>query len=163
MVILLHGISYGLAIDMSSACDIRLCTKDVRMAVKEVDIGLAADIGTLTRLPKVVGNLSWVKEVAYSARDFGAEEALRVGFVSAVAANKEEGKKLALDLCKRIAEKSPVAVLGTKEIINYSRDHTIESGLRYTAIWNSGMVQTEDVKSAMLSGIQRRKPKFSKL
>jgi len=162
-VILLHGISYGLALDMSSACDIRLCTKDVRLAVKEVDIGLAADIGTLTRLPKVVGNISWVKEVAYTARDFGADEALRVGFVSGVAANKEEGKKLALGICKKIAEKSPVAVLGTKEIINYSRDHTIDSGLRYTAIWNSGMVQTEDVKSAMLSGLQKKKPTFSKL
>lgn len=133
------------------------------MAVKEVDIGLAADIGTLTRLPKIVGNLSWVKDVAYSARDFGAEEALRVGFVSAVAKTKDEGQKMALDICRRVAEKSPVAVLGTKELINYSRDHSIEDGLRYTAAWNAGMVQTEDVKRAMLSGIQKRKPTFEKL
>lgn len=162
-MILLHGISYGLGIDMASACDIRLCTSDARMAVKEVDIGVAADIGTLTRLPKVVGSLSWVKDVAYSARDFGAEEALRVGFVSGVAETMEEGRRMALGICRRIAEKSPVAVLGTKELINFSRDHSIEDGLRYTAVWNAGMVQTEDVKRAMLSGIQKRKPTFEKL
>lgn len=133
------------------------------MAAKEVDIGVAADIGTLTRLPKIVGNLSWVKEVAYTAREFSAEEALRVGFVSSVAENKEEGRKMALSLCKRIAEKSPVAVMGTKEIVNFSRDHGIEDGLRYTGIWNAAMVQTEDVKRAMLSGLQRRKPTFEKL
>jgi delta(3,5)-delta(2,4)-dienoyl-CoA isomerase len=163
IIILLHGISYGLAIDMSSACDIRLATRDARMAVKEVDIGLAADIGTLTRLPKIVGNLSWVKEVAYSARDFSADEALRVGFVSAIAPSKEEGKRMALEMCRRIAEKSPVAVLGTKEIINFSRDHSIEDGLMYTGIWNAAMVQTEDVKRAMLSGIKKKKPTFEKL
>jgi len=159
----LHGIAYGLAIDISTACDIRLCTRDVRFSVKEVDIGVAADIGTLTRLPKVVGNHSWVKEVCYTARDFGADEAWRVGFVSDVAESKEEGMKMALDMCKTIAEKSPVAVMGTKEILNYSKDHSTEDGLRYTAIWNAGMLQTADIKSAMLSGLQKRKPKFAKL
>lgn len=163
VIILLHGVAYGLAIDISVACDIRLCTKDVRFSVKEVDIGLAADIGTLTRLPKVMGNHSWVKEVCYTARDFGAEEALRVGFVSGVAETKVEGRKMALDMCRKIAEKSPVAVMGTKEILNYSRDHSTEDGLRYTAIWNGGMLQTADVKSAILGGLQKRKLKFAKL
>jgi len=163
VIILLHGISYGLSIDISTACDIRLCTRDVRFAVKEVDIGLAADIGTLTRLPKVVGNHSWVKEVCYTARDFGADEAMQVGFVSRVAESKEEGRKMALEMCRKIAEKSPVAVMGTKEVLNYSRDHSTEDGLRYTAIWNAGMLQTADVKSAMLSGLQKGKPKFAKL
>jgi len=163
VIVLMHGYSYGLGIDMGVACDIRVCTKDARMCVKEVDIGLAADIGTLTRLPKSGVSFSWVKDVCLTAREFGAEEALRVGFVSSVYENKEAGLEAALRTCKNIAEKSPVAVFGTKEILNFSRDRSVEDGLKYTAIWNGAMVQSDDVKTALLSGIQRRKPKFEKL
>jgi len=163
VIVLMHGFSYGLGIDMGVACDIRVCTKDARMCVKEVDIGLAADIGTLTRLPKSGVSFSWVKDVCLTAREFGADEALRVGFVSSVFENKEEGVKGALAICKTIAEKSPVAVFGTKEILNFSRDRSVEDGLKYTAIWNASMVQSDDVKSALLSTLQKRKPKFEKL
>ncbi|KAE9978433.1 hypothetical protein BLS_000650 [Venturia inaequalis] len=163
VVVLMHGYSYGLGIDMGVACDIRVCTKDAKMCVKEVDIGLAADIGTLTRLPKMGISYSWVKEVCLTAREFGAEEALRVGFVSNVFEDKTQGMEGALAICKLIAEKSPVAVFGTKEILNFSRDRSIEDGLRYTAIWNASMVQSDDVKAALLSGMQRKKPKFEKL
>ena len=163
IVILYHGISYGLGIDMGVCCDIRICTKDVRLSVKEVDIGLAADIGTLTRLPKCGVSYSWVKEVALTAREFYADEALRVGFVSHVLDTKEAGIQKGLEICKLIASKSPVAVYGTKEILNWSRDRPVDDGLKYTAIWNAGMLQTSDVKRAMLSGLQKRKPTFEKL
>ncbi|PWY86598.1 enoyl-CoA hydratase/isomerase family protein [Aspergillus sclerotioniger CBS 115572] len=163
VIVALHGIALGLAIDISVAADVRLCSSDVRFAVKEVDIGLAADIGTLSRLPKVVGNFGWVKEVALTARTFGAEEALRVGFVNRVFGHKEEAVQGALELAGLIATKSPVAVQGTKELLNYSRDHTVQEGLRYTTVWNSAMVQTKDVSAALLSGIQKRKPTFEKL
>jgi Delta3,5-Delta2,4-dienoyl-CoA isomerase len=121
----LHGFSFGLAIDMSSCCDIRICSKDVKLSVKEVDIGLAADIGTLSRLPKIVGSISWVKEVALSARVFGADEALSVGFVSQVHENKAKSVEAAFKLGSLIATKSPVAVQGTKELINHARDNTV--------------------------------------
>jgi delta(3,5)-delta(2,4)-dienoyl-CoA isomerase len=128
----LHGIAYGLAIDISVACDIRLATSDTRFSVKEVDIGIAADIGTLSRLPKVVGSFSWVKDVALTARVFGAEEAQRVGYVSTIVdGSREEGVKAGLKICKTITEKSPVAVWGTKELLNYSRERPVEEGLRY--------------------------------
>jgi delta(3,5)-delta(2,4)-dienoyl-CoA isomerase len=164
VIAVLHGISYGLAIDMSVSADIRIAASNTRFSVKEVDIGIAADIGTLTRLPKVVGNFSWVKEVALSAREFGAEEALRVGYVSRVVqGGRQEGYEAGLELAKLIASKSPVAVWGTKELLNYSRDSTVEEGLRYTAIWNAAMLQTEDTKAALLSGLKKTKPTFSKL
>ncbi|KAF3390564.1 hypothetical protein F1880_009414 [Penicillium rolfsii] len=159
----MHGFAFGLAIDLSTAADIRLCSKDVRFAVKEVDIGLAADIGTLSRLPKVVGNFSWVKEVALSARIFGAEEALRVGFVSSVHENRAATVAAALKLATLIASKSPVAVQGTKEILNWSRDHSVQDGLRYTGVWNSAALQTGDVSAALMSGLQKRTPTFEKL
>jgi delta(3,5)-delta(2,4)-dienoyl-CoA isomerase len=163
VVVLLHGICYGLAIDLSSCADVRLCTSDIRGSVKEVDIGLAADLGTLSRLPRVVGNYSWVKEIALSAREFGAEEALRVGFVSQIVPDRAAGVKRGLEICSLIAQKSPVAVWGTKALLDYSRDHTVDEGLKYTALWNSAMLQTGDVKAAITASIQRSKPKFEKL
>ncbi|KAI5309480.1 hypothetical protein KEM55_003152, partial [Ascosphaera atra] len=163
VISVLHGYSLGLAIDIACATDIRICAKDTKFCVKEVDIGLAADIGTLSRLPKIVGSLGWVKEVALTARIFGADEALRQGLVSSVHETKDDAVKAGLELAKLIASKSPVAVQGTKELLNYSRDHTVPEGLRYTSVWNSAMLQTEDISAALLSGIQKRKPTFEKL
>ena len=102
------------------------------------DIGLAADVGSLSRLPKVVGNYGWVKEVCLSARVFGAEE------VSRVAESKGKAVEEALGLAELIASKSPVAVQGTKELLNWSRDHSVQDGLRYTGVWNSAALQTGD-------------------
>jgi delta(3,5)-delta(2,4)-dienoyl-CoA isomerase len=121
----MHGFSFGLAIDMATCADIRICASGTKFAVKEVDIGLAADIGTLSRLPKVVGNSSWVKDVSLTARVFGPEEAFRVGFVSQVIETKEKAVDSALKLAELIASKSPVAVQGTKEFLNHARDHTV--------------------------------------
>lgn len=163
VIVALHGFSLGLGIDLSTATDVRLCSRDTRFGVKEVDIGLAADIGTLSRLPKVVGNYGWVKEVALTAREFGAEEALRVGFVNAVYDNREATIAAAFQLASLIASKSPVAVQGTKEILNFSRDHSVQDGLRYTSVWNSAALQTQDVSAALLSGLQKRTPTFEKL
>src|SRR5690606_21719130 len=87
--------------------------------------------GTMSRLPKVVGNLSWVKEVCLTARIFGAEEAAQVGFVSAVGETKEDALKKAAAIAGSIASKSPVATLGTKELINYSIDRPISEGKWY--------------------------------
>jgi len=120
-------------------------------------------VGTLSRLPRAVGNASWVKDVALTARVFGGEEALRVGLVSSVYKDKEEAVGEALKLAELISSKSPVATAGTKELLNYSRDRTVEDGLRYTAVWNAAMLQTQDVKDAMLSGLKKTKPTFSKL
>ncbi|TGO85401.1 hypothetical protein BPOR_0400g00100 [Botrytis porri] len=163
VICVLHGYSLGLSIDISTCADIRICTSDVKMAVKEVDIGLAADIGTLSRLPKVVGSFSWVKDVCLSARVFGAEEALRVGFVTYVEPSKQKAIEKALGIAKLLAEKSPVAVQGTKELLNHARDNRLADSLRYTGVWNSAAIQTKDVKDAMLSGLQKRKPTFEKL
>jgi delta(3,5)-delta(2,4)-dienoyl-CoA isomerase len=159
----MHGYSLGLAIDISTCADIRIASADTKFSVKEVDIGLAADIGTLSRLPKVVGNASWVKDVCLSARFFGAEEALRVGFVSQVAETKEAAVEAALKIAGLLASKSPIAVQGTKELLNHSRDHTVAQSLRYTGVWNSAAVQSSDVEQAMLSGLQKTKPRFEKL
>lgn len=128
VIAVLHGVAYGLAIDMSSACDIRFCAKGTRFSVKEVDIGIAADIGTLTRLPKANVPMSFIKEVALTAREFTPAEALQFGFVSGVFENKAETLTKALDTAKLIASKSPIAVQATKDVLNYSNDHNVADG-----------------------------------
>ncbi|KAL6733420.1 hypothetical protein Aduo_004069 [Ancylostoma duodenale] len=159
-----HGVCYGGGIDIISACDIRHCTQDAVFSIKEVDVGLAADVGSLNRLPKICGNESWLKEVAYTARDFGADEAFKFDLVSRVHSNRDEMSKEVLILAKKIAEKSPVAVQGTKIVLNYSRDHTVEEGLRFVATWNQSQLMTEDIpKSGLAAMTKSPLPPFSKI
>ncbi|TQW00219.1 hypothetical protein V2A60_001324 [Cordyceps javanica] len=163
VIAVLHDVAIGLAIDIATCADIRICAANTRFAVKEVDIGLAADIGTLARLPKVVGSLSWVKDVCLTARDFSAAEALAQGFVSQVHDDKAKALAAALALASQLASKSPVAVQGTKELLNHSVNHTVADSLRYTQVWNSVALQGEDFATAIMSSMQKKKPTFSKL
>jgi delta(3,5)-delta(2,4)-dienoyl-CoA isomerase len=107
--------------------------------VKEVDIGLAADVGTLSRLPKIVGNFGWVKDVALTARTFAADEALREGFVSQVHGSKAAALAAGLKLAVLIASKSPVAVQGTKELLNHARDNKVADSKFATTIFRQRM------------------------
>lgn len=165
VVALLHGYTYGLGIDLSSACDVRFCAADTKFCVKEVDIGLAADVGTLSRLPKVVGGVtSWVKDVCLSARPFSADEALKNQFVSrVVSGGKAELIKQGLEYATYLSSKSPVAVQGTKNILDAAWGRTVEDNLNYTAVWNQGMLQSTDVERAILSGLRKKTPTFEKL
>lgn len=107
-----------------------------------MDVGLAADIGTLARVPKVVGNQSLVYEVALTGRSFSAVEAEKMGFVSKVVpGSRDEVVREALEMAKLIAKKSPVAVVGTKRVLQHARENTVEDNLEYVAIWNASMVQ----------------------
>ena len=159
-----HGYCYGAAIDLGTACDIRLSASNSQFSVKEAAIGLAADLGTLTRLPKVVGNMSWVKEVCLSARAFNAQEAVKVGFLSSeVQGGRDEVVRRAVGIAKEISTLSPVAVQGTKRNIDFSVDHATSEGLEYVSVWNSAMLQGEDMLKAVGSGLQKTSPKFAKL
>lgn len=164
MICVLHGLCLGLAIEIACTADIRIASADAKLSVKEVDIGVAADIGTLSRLPKIVGSHSWVKDVTLSARIFSAEEALRVGFVSVVESNKDAAVKKALEMASLIATKSPVAVQGTKAIVNWSVDHTVADGLAYTQAWSSAALQTRDIGEAVGATLGKKKGvRFEKL
>ncbi|KAK5982096.1 Enoyl-CoA hydratase/isomerase family protein [Trichostrongylus colubriformis] len=131
---------------------------------KEVDVGLAADVGSLNRLPKICGNESWLREVALTARHFTADEALKFDLISCAYNGYDEMMREILVLAKAIAEKSPVAVQGTKIILNYSRDHTVDEGLQAVATWNQSQLLTEDIMKSGLAAITKSPlPPFSKL
>ncbi|WAR20189.1 ECH1-like protein [Mya arenaria] len=126
-----HGACVGGGVDLTSACDIRYCSQDAWFQIKEIDLGLAADLGTLQRFPKVIGNDSYARELAYTARKFYADEAKAMGFVSRVCTDHGSVLEAALDTAKLIASKSPVAVQGTKASMVFSRDHTVQQGLEH--------------------------------
>ncbi|CAK5276876.1 unnamed protein product [Mycena citricolor] len=159
-----HGLVVGLGIDIISACDIRYGAENSRFTIKEVDVGLAADIGTLSYLPKITANHSLAKELAYTSRFFTASDALRLGLLSTVVpGGKDEVVKAALELAAEIASKSPLAVSGTKRILNHARDHSIEENLEYTAIWNSAALQTKDIPESLLAVKEKRQAEYAPL
>ncbi|KAJ3319556.1 putative enoyl CoA hydratase [Boothiomyces sp. JEL0866] len=151
VIVGVNGLCIGGGIDLITACDIRLCSNDARFTVKEVDVGLAADLGTLQRLPKVVG------------RFFDAKEALNFGLVSRVYEDSkvmfEEGLKLAVE----IGDKPPIATRSIKEILLHSRDHSVEDGLKYVAVWNSVMLNSPDTVTAATASLTKSKGTYSKL
>ncbi|KAJ8910019.1 hypothetical protein NQ315_003985 [Exocentrus adspersus] len=159
-----HSACIGAGINLITAADIRYCTKDAWFQVKEVDIGMAADVGVLQRLPKVVGSDSLVRELCYTARKMHADEALNCGLVSRVFENKEKMIEETLKVAESIASKSPVAVQGTKTSLVYSRDHSVQDGLDHIANWNQLMLLSEDFAEATMGQINKEKNvKFSKL
>ncbi|XP_028856444.1 delta(3,5)-Delta(2,4)-dienoyl-CoA isomerase, mitochondrial-like [Denticeps clupeoides] len=166
VIVAIHGACIGAGVDLITACDIRLCTKDAWFQVKEVDIGLAADVGTLQRLPKVIGSRSLVNELALTARKMYSDEAKSCGLVSKVFPDKEAMMAGALEMAGEIAGRSPVAVQGTKINLIYSRDHSVPEGLNYMATWNMSMLQTHDIMKAAQAAMEKKSPEeviFSKL
>lgn len=160
-----HGGCIGAGVDLITACDIRYCTQDAWFAVKEVEMGIAADVGTLQRLPKIVGNSSLVRELVFTARKLEADEAKQLGLVSKIFPTPEALYEAALETAKIIATKSPVAVQGSKVNLNYSRDHTVAEGLKFMTYWNMTMMQSEDIIKAATALMTKSKdpPQFSKL
>lgn len=163
VIAVVSGYCIGYGIDIITACCIRICSNSTKFSVREARVGLAADVGTLQRLPKVTGNMSWVRDICYTARDFGPDEALRFGLVSQIHQDYQTALKAGLDLAQKIAANSPLAVIGTKANIKYSIDHTVAESLDYMEKWNSWALQTKDMETSVLAIIEKKKPVYPKL
>ncbi|KNE56579.1 hypothetical protein, variant [Allomyces macrogynus ATCC 38327] len=163
VIAVVHGMCIGGGVDMICSADVRVCTQDASFSVKEVDLAMAADIGTLQRLPKIVGNQSTVREWALTGRTFSAAEAKDAGLVGHVVADKKTAMDKAFEIAEVIASKSPIAINGTKVALNYSRDHSVADGLRQIAMWNASQLQSQDVVKAAASILTKQTPRFSKL
>ena len=161
---LIHGAAIGAGVELLSACDVRWATSDAFFAMAEINIALAADVGGLQRFPRIVGNDSLVRELAFTGRRFSAAEAEKMGFISRVCAvAKEEALSEMMTLAQTVATKSPVAILGAKRFLNYSRDHTVADSLDYAITWNMAMLQGSDMKKAALSLLSGETPDFDDL
>lgn len=158
-----HAAVIGAGVDLITAADIRYCTKDSYFCVKEVDIGMAADVGTLQRLPKVIGSQSLVRELCFTGRNLPSAEAASCGLVSKVFEDRNAMIEEAIKLAELIASKSPVAVQGTKQNMVYSLDHTNQEGLDQIKEINKLNLQSEDFFNAIVASQTKDTPVFAKL
>ena len=158
----IHGVCLGGGIDLISACDIRLCTKDASFGVEEIHVGMTADVGTLQRLPKIMPP-GIVRELTYTGRRFSAEEAKDWGLVNAVHKDRDAVLDAAMALAGDIAAKSPLAVAGAKQAITYARDHSVQDGLDQIATWNAGMLRPDDLMKAMQAKMAKKQAEYDDL
>ena len=158
----IHGGCIGGAVDLVTACDIRLASDDAFFCIQEINIGMAADVGTLQRHPKIIPD-SKMREMAYTGRRMYAGEAKETGLVSDTYKSQEDMLKAANSLAKEIASKSPVAIYGLKAVMNYSRDHSVSESLEYNALWSGAMLSQKDMTEAMTANIEKRDASFNDL
>ena len=157
-----QGGCVGGALDLITACDIRLASKEAFFCIQEINIGMAADVGTLQRLPRIIPD-SKMREMAYTGRKMLADEAKESGLVSNVYESQEDMLKAANELAEDIATKSPVAIYGLKALMNYSRDHSIDDSLDFNALWSGAMLSQKDMAEAMTAQMEKRDAAFNKM
>jgi enoyl-CoA hydratase len=158
----IQGGCIGGGVDMISACDARYCTADAFFCIQEINIGMTADLGTLQRLPKIIPS-GMARELAYTGRRLPAQRALQIGLVNEVFPDHAALLAGVMQVAREIAERSPLAICGTKEMLNYTRDHSVQDGLRYMAAWQSGMFQPGDMVEAFAAKAEKRAPAFEDL
>jgi enoyl-CoA hydratase len=162
VLVALQGGVIGGAVDMICAADSRYCTEDAYFTIKETELGMTADVGTLQRLPHLMPQ-GLIRELAYTGRNMPSSEAKECGFVNQVFADQEAMLAGVMNIAAKIAMHSPMAVAGCKEMINYTRDHSVTDSLTYMATWQSGMFQMPDVQEAMTAALQKRLPVYAEL
>jgi len=157
-----QGGAVGGAVDMITACDMRYMSADAFVCIQEINIGMTADVGTLQRLPKIIPE-GIARELAYTGRRMPAEEAKACGLVNEVFPDRDALREGVLEVAREIASKSPLAIWGTKEMINYARDHSTEDSLNYIATWQAGMFQPQDMAETFAAKRDQREPEFEDL
>lgn len=155
-----HGWCLGGGIDLITACDVRYASRDAIFSIRETKIAIVADVGTLQRLPGIIGR-GHVAELALSGEDIDAERAERIHLVNRVFPDADTTLASARDLAERIAANSPLAVQGTKRVLDYCEGKSVEDGLKYVATWNAAFLDSDDLKEAMSAFLEKRKPEFT--
>ncbi|WP_219821567.1 crotonase/enoyl-CoA hydratase family protein [Sneathiella aquimaris] len=162
VLVAVQGGCIGGGVDLVSACDMRYCTEDAFFTIQEINIGMTADVGTLQRLPHLIPS-GIVRELAYTGRRMMSAESKEVGLVNHVYKDADAMISGVLEIAETIASKSPLAVHGTKEMLNYTRDHSVDDALNYMSVWQSGMFFSNDLFEAAKANAEKRKPVFDDL
>ena len=162
VVCAIQGGCIGGALDLATACDIRVCSADAFFTVQEISIGMAADLGVLQRLPKIVPQ-GVAREMAYTGERLGAERALAVGLVNAVLPDAAATVERALALARTIAAKSPLAIAGSKLALNHARDHSTASALQQMTLLQSAIFDTGEMATAIAAWQEKRSAEFAPL
>ena len=155
-----HGHCIGGGVDLTTACDIRLCTADATFSIHETKVAIVADLGTLQRLTGIVGK-GFAREMAFTGKRIIAERAHHFGLVNDVYTNKDELLAAARAMAMEIASNPPLVVQGVKQVLQFSEEHSIQEGLEYIAQWNAARLQIADLQEAMTAFREKRPPVFT--
>jgi enoyl-CoA hydratase len=153
------GWCIGGGLDLIAACDIRLCSAEARFSLRETKIAIVADIGSLQRLPHIIGEGN-TRELALTGKDIEADRALRMGLVNEVYESAEALLAGARAMASEIAANAPLVVQGTKRVLNERIGRSVDEGLRYVAVWNAAFLQSLDLQEAIAAFFERRPPRF---
>ncbi len=154
-----HNGCIGGGVDIIAACDLRYCAEDAYFTIKEIDMGMVADLGTLQRLPKFVRPAT-AAEMAFTGRAVLAQEAVEIGLVNKSFSTKEAMLEGVFKLARQIASKSPLSIRGTKEVLRHARDHSIEEGLDFIARWNSTHLLSDDLTESFLAVTEKKNSSY---
>lgn len=155
----IHGWCIGGGVDLTTCCDIRLASSDMKLSVRETRIAIVADLGTLQRLPRIIAK-GHVAELAYTGKDISAHRCKEIGLVNDVFENAEATQAAAHELAREIAHNSPLVVRGVKQVLRHGEGKSVQDGLDYVAAWNSAFLLSQDLAEAMSAFFEKRKPNF---
>jgi enoyl-CoA hydratase len=155
-----QGYCIGGGVDLASACDIRLASSDAVFSVRETKVAIVADLGSLQRLPHIIGK-GHVAELAYTGKDITAARAHSIGLVNDVSADADRVLADARSLAAEIAANSPLAVQGTKAVLTAGEGRSVTEGLEYVATWNAGFLASDDLSEAMAAFVEKRPGVFT--
>ncbi len=155
-----HGWCIGGGVDLIAACDIRLASADAQFSVRETRIAIVADLGSLQRLPGIIGR-GHVAELAYTGKDITAARAEVIGLVNHVCPDADAVVADARAMAAEIAANSPLAVQGTKAVLVAGEDRTVAEGLDYVATWNAAFLASDDLAEAMTAFLEKRPATFT--
>ncbi|HVF89725.1 MAG TPA: crotonase/enoyl-CoA hydratase family protein [Blastocatellia bacterium] len=153
------GWCVGGGLDLIAACDIRVCSAGARFSLREVKVAIIADLGSLQRLPHIIGE-GHTRELAFTGKDIDAERARSIGLVSDVYETGEAALEAARRISREISDNPPLVVQGIKEVMNHRIERSTADGLRHVAVWNSAFLQSRDLSEAMAAFMERRPPRF---
>ncbi len=155
----IQGGAIGGGVDLVTACDLRYMTEDGFLSIYEINIGMTADVGTFPRITHLLPE-GVVKELAYTGRRISAQEAKQHGLVNEIYTDHEAMLEATMGIALQIATKAPLAVYGSKKIINYSRDHSTADSLDYISLWNASMLQPDEISEAFAAAQEEREGDF---
>ncbi|WP_225783273.1 crotonase/enoyl-CoA hydratase family protein [Xenophilus sp. Marseille-Q4582] len=155
-----HAACVGGGIDIITACDLRYCSAQAWFCVKEIDVGLVADVGTLQRLPLLIGE-GMARELCYSGRRVEGAEAQTIRLVNRCYDDAAALRQGVEEMARCLAAKSPLALRGTKQAITHAREHSIADGLQQVALWNAAMLFSNDLREVQQARSAGRAPRFA--
>ncbi|MGB4065786.1 MAG: crotonase/enoyl-CoA hydratase family protein [Azonexus sp.] len=156
----IQGACIGGALDLVTCCDMRYAAPDAVFSIKEIDLGMVADVGTLQRLPRLIGE-GMARELAYTGRNVDAEEAEKLGLINFKFGDFSRLTVEVRKIAQTIAAKSPLAIRGCKDVLNFSRDHSVADGLNFVAGWNAAMLLSADLGECIAAQREKRRPNFA--